>query len=235
MVRRWSYLNQLNTNTKVTITSNPNHNSLLLKVFQQTAFKATTYYRKPLYNPLITKITRKNFYRRRHLNNWLVYQNILTLWAKEYLFFRKYSRTLMSLFFYKNNFLMYNVLVHANSNVSDLRGYENIHMTHLVRSLKFFLKNNNSLLFPFLKSLKNFSLNWLSTPTLNFFATPKAVTSWEALYVVTQNQLLAKPKQQTFDGFLPVLFQINYQQQLNFHLEVYKLFIFLTWMSLLKQ
>lgn len=235
MVRRWSYLNQLNTNTKVTIVDNTDHNLTLLKVFQQTAFKATTYYRKPLYNPSITKITRKNFYRRRHLNNWLVYQNILTLWAKEYLFFRKYSRTLMSLFFYKNNFLMYNILVHTNSSINDLRGYEGVHMTHVVKSLKFFLKNNTSLLFPFFTSFKNFSLSWFSSPTLNFFKTPKVSTSWDALYVVTQDQLLAKPKQSTLDGLLVFLFQMNHRQQLNLYLEVYKLFIFLTWIVLLKR
>lgn len=233
MVRRWSYLNNINNLTSNKIFVNTKSNNLLLKVFQQTTFKATTYYRKPIYNPLVTKITRKNFYRRRHLNNWLVYQNILTLWAKEYLFFRKYSRTLLSLFFYKNNFLIYNALIHSNTSVDNLRGYENSHMTHVVKAVKFFCKSKHTTLFPFFTTFKCFSINWISTSNLNLFTNPKALTSWDPLYTVTTDTLLAKPQTPVTDLILPLLFQLNYRQHLSYYTEVYKLFIFLTWVSII--
>ena len=232
MVRRWSYLNNINNLASDKIFVNTKNNNLLLKVFQQTTFKATTYYRKPIYNPLVTKITRKNFYRRRHLNNWLVYQNILTLWSKEYLFFRKYSRTLLSLFFYKNNFLIYNALIHSNTSVDSLRGYENSHMTHVVKAVKFFCRAKTTALFPFFTTLKCFSFNWISTPRVNLFQNPKTQSGWDSLYTVTTDSLLAKPNHPVMDTILPLMFQLNHRQQLVYYTELYKLFIFLTWLSI---
>ena len=102
MVRRWSYLNSLNASFFTA--GRPKIGQLLYK-HQYTLFKTTTYYRNKIYEPTTTRLTRYSFFRRRHMNNWLLYTNVLNSWSNEYLFFRKYLRCTQTLFFFKTNYI----------------------------------------------------------------------------------------------------------------------------------
>ena len=226
MVRRWSYLNQINISRGDSLPQS-GLGSSIIKSHHQVTFKATTYYRKPLYNPLVTKITRKSFFRRKHLNSWIIYQNILTLWAKEYLFFRKYSRTLLAFFFFKTNILMYNVLIYSNLAVDKLKGLENFHLTHLVRSVSSFCYFKGSLLFPFFGLFKNFSFFFGSTNLESEVWKKMLPMNLEQLYTLTPLQLspdyhLSKRVSEV-EGFFRILFQ----NQISYHVEVYKFLILL--------
>ena len=226
MVRRWSYLNQINLSVGQKLIANSSPNSLL-KGHHQVAFKATTYYRKPMYNPTITKLTRKSFFRRKHLNSWFIYQNILTLWAKEYLFFRKYSRVVLSFFFFKNNFLTYNLLVHTNSSIEGFQGLETLQLTHLVRSVTSFCQFNGKALIPFFKYFKGCSWFWGSSSTPLPLLTKVGQSLTEPLYSVTPSNLDVGSGTKSFSE-ISVIFNLFFQSHNLYYVELYKLFIYLT-------
>lgn len=231
MVRRWSYLNQINFK-KDLLPNTVGSGDLTIQALHQVTFKATTYYRKPLYNPLITKITRKSFFRRKHLNSWVIYQNILTLWAKEYLFFRKYARVVLAFFFFKNNILTYNLLVHSNTSIDKIKGLEGLHITHLVRSIGLFCQFRGKSLFPFFTVFKNFSLFLGSTNLTNDTLKKLLPTNLEPLYTVSPSQLTSQAGLTTKGGELGNIFSLFFQTQTAYYIEVYRLWIFLIWFTL---
>lgn len=98
MVRnRWSYLNQLNLHTIHRCTSLP-----------WVHFKAVTdeviYYRHPVSQT--SRLVRSQLARRKHLNQWVIYNNILADWSKEYLKLRQLLR-----FTFTYRIFLYNYLV----------------------------------------------------------------------------------------------------------------------------
>ena len=228
MVRRWSYLNTINHSFESRDALN-----VLVQVFQQTTFKATTYYRKPLYNPRITKLTRKNFYRRRHLNNWIVYQNIITLWAKEYLFFRKYSRTLLSIFFYKTSFLAYNCLIHLRLTTDELRSFGETRFTYFVKALSRFCRSVSIRTFLFVTQFRTFSPMLISS-NIDFFNKNIGGSNVDVLYNLTPHYLFLVPDTFKTINVVNDIFALVFQKQLSYYLSFYKIFIYLNLSILLK-
>lgn len=228
MVRRWSYLNAINNSFESRDSLN-----VLVQVFQQTTFKATTYYRKPLYNPRITKLTRKNFYRRRHLNNWIVYQNIITLWAKEYLFFRKYSRTLLSIFFYKTSFLTYNCLIHSRLTTDELRSFGETRFTYFVNTLSRFCCSVRIQTFLFVTQFRTFSPMLISS-NIDFFNKNVGGSNVDVLYNLTPHNLFLVPDTFKTINVINDIFALVFQKQLSYYLGFYKIFIYINLSILLK-
>ena len=109
MVRRWSYLNSINRS--FWLKPLYQHVERHVKGYNLTTFKGTTFFRNSLYLTAPTKLSRKSFYRRRHLNNFLFYFNIISAWSQEYLFFKKLNKTLLMFGFYKNLYLAQNTLL----------------------------------------------------------------------------------------------------------------------------
>lgn len=170
MIRRWSYLNHLNTVFYDSFQ--------ILDVVQHfKAFKMTTSYRKDLYHTP-TKWSRKSTSRRKHSHNWLLYHNILTEWSKEYLFFRKYNRFIVSLNIFKNSYLVYNLLIFKNALPSDIVGGENIIITNIIKrvikyshrfkaSLSAYLTSYNASYWLYATSLYNLEdIQKLAEPTM---------------------------------------------------------------------
>ena len=124
MVRRWSYLNLINT------TFSSEHNVLAF-VHHYATFKATTYYRKSIYRT--TRLSRRAWSRRKHLHNWLIYQNLLANYSQDYLFFRKYSRSTLALNVFKNSYLTYNLLMFRKLAVTDFLGSESVMISSIIR------------------------------------------------------------------------------------------------------
>lgn len=228
MVRRWSYLNTINQSFESRDSLN-----ILVQVFQQTTFKATTYYRKPLYNSLITKLTRKNFYRRRHLNNWIVYQNIITLWAKEYLFFRKYSRTLLSIFLYKTSFLTYNCLIHSRLTTDQLRSFDETRFTYLINALSRFCQSFSIRTFSFVTQFRTFSPMIVST-NVDFFNKNLYGSNFDVLYNLTPHHLFLVPDTFKTLNVVDDIFALVFRKQLSYYISFYKIFIYLHLSILLK-
>lgn len=135
MVRRWSYINFINCGPLVASSSIPkasvdvNMNTLM--------------YLKKRYTPA-TKLTRKQWARRKHMHNWLAPMNILKDWAKVYRFHRNHSKVVYYQFFTKNSFMAFS-LVAARSSIPSLhRGSEDVIAgMYTKRLLRFFQRYSN--------------------------------------------------------------------------------------------
>ena len=102
MVRRWSYINSLNTRTKFST-------STWLSIYSQQTAKDTIYLRHKLSN--ITFNLRTKVSRRKHLNQWLFYTNILADWSNEYLLLKQYARSTYNFKNFKYNFIAINLIL----------------------------------------------------------------------------------------------------------------------------
>lgn len=105
MVRRWSYINLINSVKQAEQDLTP---SYLTKIdsLGEALFRAITYYPLPLFSENLTKLIRKSFARLRHTKNLFIYQNILSNWSQEYLALRKNLRLFLSIRLYKYNYFL---------------------------------------------------------------------------------------------------------------------------------
>ena len=101
MVRRWSYINSLNSVS-----------DFKFKSAQQGAFDATihsTMYLKKVYQSS-TVLTRRKWARRKHYYIWTPHLNLLKDWARTYRFHRNHFRIVFNQFFTKNSFIAFNLM-----------------------------------------------------------------------------------------------------------------------------
>lgn len=229
MVRRWSYLNKINLQS--VFINSQNSQSLKIGSFQET-FLTTTYYKNSIYSPSVTKLTRKAFFRRRHLNTWLTYQVILTMWAKEYLFFRRYMRFLNSLYFYKNNYLTYNLFVFQNTPVSDVRSLENTFLTSLVSQIwKYLNKTTKNFMF-FKSKVQNFLPILVSTPDLKLIENVQSKLLNSLVYNVSQKSLVYQSKGVLEASIIPYILNLPSSLYLKSLNSVYKMLVILYFIKL---
>lgn len=165
MVRRWSHLNNINSNFFSGTYKNTND---LLSRHNMTTFKSTTYYRNKLYVQDITKIRRKSFFRRRHLSNWLPYFFVLNNWALDYLFFRKYSKTLLAINLTKNNYIVYNNSNLLNSTVGETPQFNGFFITFLSSRVFNYCNSYKTGFLFFKKNISNRNLMLSSTLSDSF-------------------------------------------------------------------
>ena len=117
MVRRWSYINFINCGPLVV--------SLSMPKAAVNANMNTLMYLKKRYTPA-TKLTRKQWARRKHMHSWLPPMNILKDWAKVYRFHRNHSKVVYYQFFTRNSFIAFS-LVSARSSIPSLhKGSEDV-------------------------------------------------------------------------------------------------------------
>jgi hypothetical protein len=135
MVRRWSHINFINCGPLVALQSVPKASV--------DANMNTLMYLKKRYTPS-TKLTRKQWARRKHVHNWLAPMNILKDWAKVYRFHRNHSKVVYYQFFTKNSFIAFS-LVSAQSSIPSLyKGSEDVITgMYTKRLLRFFKRYPN--------------------------------------------------------------------------------------------
>ena len=117
MVRRWSYINSLNCNQLLISRSIP-------KASVDTNLNTLMYLKKRY--ALATKLTRRQWARRKHLHNWIAPLNVLKDWAKSYRFYRNVSKLVYFQFFTKNSFIAFNLVSARNSIPALYKGSESI-------------------------------------------------------------------------------------------------------------
>ena len=142
MVRRWSYINELN--------------SLSLKQSHKVRSGAldtlvnTFMYLREDY-PDQTKNFRTSWARRRHMNNYLYLSNVLINWAKEYRFYRNYNRSLGFHFFTKNCYLSVNITIGRSSLTPKSKFHRSVVGSSLTRKMmNFYFKTFSGTRFNFL-------------------------------------------------------------------------------------
>lgn len=100
MVRRWSYINDLNFL--------PSQDIYKVRVgTMDVVVNARMYLRRDY--PSSTLNYRKGWARRKHTNDLLFLSNIMIVWAKEYRFYRNYNRSLFYQNFFRNTYLSFNL------------------------------------------------------------------------------------------------------------------------------
>jgi hypothetical protein len=155
MIRRWSYLNNINNVFF-------DQYKLLNFVYYEQSFKNNIVFRKEI--NLISTISRKSWSRRKHLTNWLIYQNVLTDWSKDYLFFKKYNRFTLIFQMFKNTFFSYNIFITKKLSVSSTIGVENILFSTLTSKIIRYCSKYSSNFHSFLQNYKNINWLYITTP-----------------------------------------------------------------------
>jgi len=158
MIRRWSHINSLN-NFKWT-NGSMDYKYLAFSL-HKTTFKDTTYYRRKI--RYLSRLARRSWARRKHLGNWVFYQNVLNDWSQDYLFFRKYNRYILNIQLFKNSFFVYNLLIFTKIGISNFIGSEKVIISSLIsRVSRYYSKINPS----FWTIPNNFrSMSWLYVTT----------------------------------------------------------------------
>lgn len=146
MIRGWSHVNQLNSVFF-------DKYSDLNFVHYESTFKSNIYFKRDVRS--ISKLSRKSWSRRRHLNNWIVYQNVFSNWSNDYLFFKQYSKFVFNYQLLKHSFLTYNFMVLKKSNNSYIKDIENFVSSSLINRLSNYFNKLNFKSYLFLKRLKN--------------------------------------------------------------------------------
>lgn len=178
MVRRWSYLNRINR-------SFYDEHTDLDFVHHEGTFRATTYYRRKFGS--ITKLSRRSWSRRKHLHNWLVYQNVFTDWARDYLFFRKYNRFIIALHVFKNSYLIYNLLVFKKSTTVDFLGSESMIVSNVIKKVIRYCHRLNPTFSSFFKQYRHVSWLYLTSPYQFEELRKSSILSEEPLYLPYQS------------------------------------------------
>lgn len=178
MVRRWSYINSINT------FYNQGYDSKRQSAFGVTV-KATMYFRKPY--SAYTVLSRRRWARRKHLFGWLALSNVLKTWAQTYRFQRNYLKSSSRTHFSKSSFLAFNTISLRNSLPSKHQGAESVVVSSLTRKV---LRYFSTLLNPRLRSLmsfKNINLSMVSfpDPSVRFDETPAS----NGLVLITQDNI----------------------------------------------
>lgn len=136
MVRRLSFINDFNkTRTYTFNTRRHSHTDVCMN----TVF----YVRKPFTFRFITKHRRKTWRRRKHLFEYVLYLNILSLWATEYTFFRKIVKFNYTYCITKTSLFVYNLAMLRSTSPAVAKNSEFSYLATLSKtSLKYFWKFN---------------------------------------------------------------------------------------------
>lgn len=130
MVRRWSYINSLNSTYK------PSFDGKRQSTFTVTV-KSTMYFRKPYSVP--TVLSRRRWARRKHLYGWLPMSNVVKSWAQTYRFVRNYLKSVLRSSMFKSSFIAFNLVSLRNLAPSSYKGLENILLSSVSRkTLRYF-------------------------------------------------------------------------------------------------
>ena len=150
MVRRWSYINSLNSFNHADCYVA--HKSAFDTIINTTMYLGKTF-------TLVTALRRRKWARRKHIHSWIPLMNILHNWASMYRFYKNYLKTTLNQFFFKNSFLALNLLRAKNSLPCLYKGSELVVTSSVTkRSLTYF----SSYLNPRLR----FLINQLGSQTL---------------------------------------------------------------------
>jgi hypothetical protein len=158
MIRRWSYLNSLN------YIFSSKYKTLNFVYYEQS-FKINIFFKKNINS--ISTLSRKSWSRRKHLHNWIIYQNIFSDWSSDYLFFKQFNNLVFNYQLFKNSFVCYNTLIMKRLNPLTSVGMEKFTYSSLTK--KIISYNLNLPMFTnFYQFLGNYrNVSWFYVTTCN--------------------------------------------------------------------
>lgn len=132
MVRRWSYINSLNS-----IQLSNFYNG---RVGSFDGSVNSTMYLRKSFAPS-TKIERRRWAKRKHLYNWLALSNVMKDWANTYRFYRKYNKFIFNQYFTSTNILAFNIVGAANTIPCLYKGTEDVVGAPITRKILLYFNN----------------------------------------------------------------------------------------------
>lgn len=230
MVRRLSFINNFNkTRTSTFTTKRHSHTDACMNI--------VFYIRKPFVFRFITKHRRKTWRRRKHMFEYVLYLNILSLWATEYVFFRKLIKFNYSYCITKSSLFVYNLAALRTTNPSVAKNSEHTYLATLPKSIiNYFLKLNWKT-YQFWQQPINtpviISSFFVNNPTDEIFKT--CLISGGFVYssttLVAFSNALNDSNLTSYSNLIDI---ITHQYVYNMIVEVYKLHILLTWLLINK-
>ena len=157
MVRRWSYINSVNS------VYHRNH-KIAERSFFDVNTNAVMYLRREF--QLATRFTRRGWARRKHEHTFLQMANVLKDWSHMYRFYRNHARMVQSQFYTPRTYVAFNLTgvrnvfpgIHKNSGSVVTASYTN--------KLSIYFSKYNSTLLASLRNLKNGHLMLVSSRSL---------------------------------------------------------------------
>jgi len=221
MIRRWSYINTINTTNVSTSVGMP-------RVRQDASVKYNMYLKVKFSK--VSLVTRRAWVKRRHLNNFAIYRNVLADWSKEYIFYRKYAKFTFMLNLFRNTFWAQNLLISKNSLPSNYAYLESVYSMSLSRSFMSYFSFKGSLRFKYLLTFKNTSWLYVTAPQTSNLLSAQSKTTFWPLYRETNSHLLPIAIKDRKLGLYNQLLQLASDLALSKAIEIYKVNILLTLM-----
>ena len=218
MVRRWSYLNSVNSIFF-------DQYRLLNFIHYEQSFKTNIVFRKDINQ--VSTLSRKSWSRRKHLTNWLVYQNVLTDWSKDYLFFKKYNRFTLVFQMFKNTFFSYNSFLIKKLNTSSTVGTEAFVFSTLISKVIKYCSKYSPNFYTFLKYYKNINWLYITTPKKSEAIQQSSGTLFNPILHTSQSLFYHSIQQQDMVTWFWVLYQNLFTITMSKLIEIYKLSILL--------
>lgn len=219
MVRRWSYLNQINRTAFDESLSAP-------RAKHEIAVRVNLYYKKKF--STISLVRRRSWVKRRHLNTFAIYRNLLADWSGDYIFYRKYAKFR---FFYrlcKDSFWAQNFISIRNLVPGHYANFEKVYTTTFIRTVMKYCNIRGVNRFNYLGNFTHTLWLHVSSPKLSHIFSAQTTNTYSLMYR-DANNVLVHPKTKTTS---PVLYGILVNTLNTLHLaklvEIYKVFILLT-------
>lgn len=190
MIRRWSYINQININKEKKF--------FLIKRFKYKHLKKTTMIKR--FHKKYSKTRRKSYTKLKHSTNFFLLHNIFRFWSIDYFFNRYVSKLNYRENYTLNNFLFLNANFIINKN------------TNIFFTWNFFFLNFSKKILLFFSKLFTKNLLTLNMP-FNGSIKSKAWFIDEANQTSLQTNELAFPSYREHENFL---FAFNQNLNLNY-------------------
>ena len=179
MIRRWSCINNINHVKSV------NFNTLSFVHYESTTL-TNIFLKKNI--DKISVFTRKNWVRRKHWTNLLIYNNILLNWFGDYLFFKRYNKFVFNLKIFKTSFFSYNLMFLKNTLPVLNKNTEKVLISSVTRNIMKYFSLYSSNNYSSLLKFKNIIWITVSSPTINFNF-KKNIPVVQTLYNLNNNVL----------------------------------------------
>jgi hypothetical protein len=226
MVRRWSPVNLMNCFTETSSRTFDRASGVVI-------FKENLYFKKKVRT--FSFVTRRSWARRKHINQWLVYHNVLVNWASDYRFFTRYVRAMLVQNLFKNSFLTYNFLMLKKVPSSSFQGSEHFLYSFTTRKVfNYFLKYQTTS-FNIFNFIRHYNIFRLTQPKVPTALQPTSLTHLQTTYSFSQNTIFAPLWQPSLNNTQPLLHILELLNNLTLvkATEVYKVYVLLTLTQLL--
>lgn len=222
MVRRWSYVNTLNTPFQFTYFRRSTTSLRVRFIYQELAFFDSTLFRKKLARQTISKFRRLGWSRRKHRAEWVLYRNILVHWAQDYRFFRRYNRFILLLHLFKNSYFVFNLPLMMNVAVAEINEFRSIHLASLVsRTMRYFYPLNPKF-YQFFRAFQCLEWAYASSPFIPGEDDLMTTSTDSLLYHLHQQSFYTTKDISEYMHWMDVLIQFFFQTVLQTMVAIYR-------------